>query len=411
MNMTQNTCILEYCNYHDGYIKLYIPADNKSTTQNLTIELDDYLLEDGIPKNTEAIADRIRSEAGDRKIPPITLLLRCDETYKRIFTLPSMAKLKADAIFAKEVLLANRSNLNYVTEHNVFQHSLGYIYNTYFMPKEVVDAFKKLAKLLGTKISVAEPFGFHLKKSLNYGGTYAYFYICRKVCTLLLIVNKSLVSVYDFTFENERDLVNQFLLVISKHEFEFAHKKIQRFHIESDEEIHIDLGIPDIEEQIFASDGSPADKADKNAPEEEDGELETEQDEILGTTFSERLAAAPGTLKHRYEKLVEKLLSYNGMNCRITEQAAVFHIDDTVYARLDIKGPRVCLYLAIDASQYKNTRYQCAVSKRKGFENTPFLYRISTKARREDANVLIDSLSAQYGLAPKEPANKRGRLL
>ena len=178
--MIFNTCTLEYCNYGLGYIKLNIPADKKSTTTDLMIELDDYLIEDGIPKNLESIADRIKFEIGDKKIPPITLLLRCEETFKRVFTLPSMPRMKADALFAKEKKAA-KVNPNYAIASNVFQHSLGFIYNTYFMPKSVVDAFKKLAKLLGTSIRVVEPFGFQLKRSLYYTGTYAYFYIFKSI--------------------------------------------------------------------------------------------------------------------------------------------------------------------------------------------------------------------------------------
>ncbi|MBR2722102.1 MAG: hypothetical protein IKC31_04710 [Clostridia bacterium] len=398
--MSQNTCILEFCNYQSGYLKLYIPADKKSTTRNLMIELDDYLMEDGVPKNLQAIADRIKYEVGDKKIPPITLLLRCEETYKSIFTLPAMGRFSADALFSKEKKAA-KVNPNYVITSNCFHHSLGYIYNTYFMPKHVIDAFGNLAKLLGTKIRVVEPLGFHLKKSLNYGGAYAYFYICKKVCTLLLVINKSLVTVYDFPFENERDLVSQFLLVISKHEFELSHKKIQRFHVESDEEITLDLGLADTEEKLIAPDGTPEEKVDKKVLEDEEIDLEIENDEIYGTTFSERHSASPDSLKRRYAKLAEKLLSYDGMRCQITEQAAVFHVNNRVYARLDIKGPRVCLYLAIDANQYRNTRYQCALSKRKGFESTPCLYRISTRFRQDGAYVLIDALSQQHGLVPQ----------
>ena len=400
MNMTPNTCTIEYCNFRSGYIKLCIPADNRSTTSTFMIELDDYIMEDGVPKNLEALADRIKYEVGDKKIPPITLLLRCEETYKSICTLPPMGSLKANALFAKEQKAA-RVNPNYVIATNFFHHTLGYIYNIYFMPKRVIDAFKKLAKLLNTKIKVAEPFGFHYNQSINGNGTYANFYICKRVCTLTLVANKTLVSAYDFAFENERDIISQFLLVISKHEFELAHKKIQQVYVESDEEINIDLGIMETEKKLAVTEGAAAEKVDKKVQKKEDDELEVEYDEIMGSTFSERHSASSDTLKVRYTKLAEKLLSYDGMRCQITDQAAVFHIDKTVYARLDIKGSRVCLYLAVDAKQYQNTRYECALSKRKGFEATPCLYRISTKFRQEGAYVLIDSLSQQYGLVPK----------
>lgn len=400
--MAQNTCTMEYCNFRSGYLTLHIPEGSKSTARTFTIDLADYIMEDGVPKNLEALADRIQYEASYKKIPPITLLLRCEETYKSIVTLPPMGILKAKAQFAKEQKAA-RVNPNYVIASKAFHHTLGYIYSIYFMPKHVIDAFKKLAKLLNTRIRLAEPFGFHYSRAMNNSGTYANVYICKKVCTLTLVADKTLVSTFDFAFENERDIVSQFLLVIAKHEFELAHKKIRQVRVESDEEIDLNLGIEENVAQPTLPKSAEMEKNDKKAERKEDGELEIEYDEIRGSTFSERHSASSDTLKYRYTKLTEKLLSYDGMRCQITEQAAVFHVDKTVYARLDINGSRLCLYLAVDANQYKNTRYECALSRRKGFEATPCLYRIATKFRQEGAYLLIDSLSQQYGLVPKAP--------
>ena len=397
--MAQNTCTIEYCNFRSGYLKLSIPSDNKSAAKSFMIELDDYIMEDGVPKNIEALADCIRFEVGDAALPPIILLLRCEETYKSISTLPPMNSFKANTLLAKEQKAA-RVNPNYVITANVFHHTLGYIHNIYFMPKRVIDAFKKLAKLLNTRIKVAEPFGFSYNQSTSDNGTYANFYICKKVCTLTLVANKTLITAYDFEFENERDIISQFLLVVSKHEFELAHKKIQRYHVESDEEISIDLGILEAEAKPSVTVEASAVKTEKKDSADE-LELEVESDEAMNSTFSERYSASSDAIKQRYTKLAEKLLSYDGMRCQITEQAAVFHIGKTVYARLDIKGSRVCLYMAVDAHQYKNTHYECAITKRRGFEATPCLYRIATKFRQDGAYVLIDSLSHQYGLVPK----------
>lgn len=400
MNMAHNTCTIEYCNFRSGYLKFSIHANNRSTANTFMIELDDYIMEDGVPKNLEALADRIKFEVGNVAVPPITLLLRCVETYKSISTLPPMSSFKANTLLAKEQKSA-RVNPNYVIATNVFHHTLGYIYNIYFLPKRVIEAFRKLAKLLNTKIKAAEPFGFRHNQSVGYNGTYANFYICKKVCTMTLVTNKTLISAYDFEFDNERDIISKFLLVISKHEFELAHKKIQRYYVESDEEINIDLGIIETEVKPSVTVGTPPVDTEKNDSENDESEIEVESDEVMNSTFSERHSASSDAIKQRYTKLAEKLLSYDGMRCQITDQAAVFHVDKTVYARLDIKGARVCLYLALDAAQYKNTRYECALSKRRGFETTPCLYRISTKFRQDGAYVMIDSLSQQYGLVPK----------
>ena len=62
--------------------------------------------------------------------------------YKTILSLPMMNKYKARSLYKKEQK-AKKVNNNYVKKSNYFQHSLGYIFNTYYMPKDVINSFKK----------------------------------------------------------------------------------------------------------------------------------------------------------------------------------------------------------------------------------------------------------------------------
>ena len=245
--MSKNICIFKYCNYGKGYFEVRIPKTKDEPASEIIIELDDYLLENGVIKNIDSIADKIKEKINFKKKLPVVLLLRCEETYKTILSLPMMNKYKARSLYKKEQK-AKKVNNSYVKKSNYFQHSLGYIFNTYYMPKDVINSFKKLAKMLGTRIISVEPFGFYLKKMLLYEN-YVYFYIRRKVCTLFLVVNKELVSVYDFEFKTKKDIINQFLLVMSKHEFEFERKLIQYYGIDSDEKITLDLGLEKLEDK------------------------------------------------------------------------------------------------------------------------------------------------------------------
>lgn len=378
--MSKNICIFKYCNYGKGYFEVRIPKTKDEPASEITIELDDYLLENGVIKNIDSIADKIKEKINFKKKLPVVLLLRCEETYKTILSLPMMNKYKARSLYKKEQK-AKKVNNNYVKKSNYFQHSLGYIFNTYYMPKDVINSFKKLAKMLGTRIISVEPFGFYLKKLLPYEN-YVYFYIRRKVCTLFLVVNKELVSVYDFEFKTKKDIVNQFLLVMSKHEFEFERKLIQYYGIDSDEKITLDLGLEKLEDKKIS----------------EEVYIEEEPD---NSTFLKRHDLSSKAIKKRYKSLFDRLLAYENMSYKITDNSAIFYIEENIYAQLDIRKGRVDLYLALDPEKYPKL-YKLEEGNEKGFETTPCLLSVSSKFKELKAKALIKKLANNYNLISRK---------
>lgn len=378
--MSKNICIFKYCNYGKGYFQVKIPKTKEEPACEINIELDDYLLENGVIKNIDSIADKIKEKVTFKKKFPVILLLRCEETYKTILSLPMMNKYKARSLYRKEQK-AKKTNNNYVKKSNYFQHSLGYIFNTYYMPKDVINSFKKLAKMLGTRIISVEPFGFYLKKLLPYEN-YVYFYIRRKVCTLFLVVNKELVSVYDFEFKTKKDIVNQFLLVMSKHEFEFERKLIQYYGIDSDEKITLDLGLEKLEDKKIS----------------EEVYIEEEPD---NSTFLKRHDLSSKAIKKRYKSLFDRLLAYENMSYKITDNSAIFYIEENIYAQLDIRKGRVDLYLALDPEKYPKL-YKLEEGNEKGFETTPCLLSVSSKFKELKAKALIKKLANNYNLISRK---------
>ena len=378
--MSKNICIFKYCNYGKGYFQVKIPKTKEEPASEISIELDDYLLENGVIKNIDSIADKIKEKVTFKKKFPVVLLLRCEETYKTILSLPMMNKYKARSLYKKEQK-AKKVNNNYVKKSNYFQHSLGYIFNTYYMPKDVINSFKKLAKMLGTRIISVEPFGFYLKKLLPYEN-YVYFYIRRKVCTLFLVVNKELVSVYDFEFKTKKDIINQFLLVMSKHEFEFERKLIQYYGIDSDEKITLDLGLEKLEDKKIS----------------EEAYIEEEVD---NSTFTKRYDLSSKAIKKRYKSLFDRLLAYENMSYKITDNSVIFYIEENIYAQLDIRKGRVDLYLALDPEKYPKL-YKAQEGNEKGFETTPCLLSVSSKFKELKAKVLIKKLANTYDLVSRK---------
>ena len=121
------------------------------------------------------------------------------------------------------------------------------MFNTYYIPNIIVESFNKIEKLLNTEFVGVQPLGMFLSEKLDYKGTYVYFYIKQKVCTMIMVSDKDLITSYDFEYKTEKDILSRFLLVATKHEFEVEKKEISYYDINSDEPIFVNFGIKRIE--------------------------------------------------------------------------------------------------------------------------------------------------------------------
>lgn len=229
-----------------GYLHISIPQTKKSAPKSIMIDLEEYPIEDGVIKNPEAVVERIKSELSEIKLPPISLFVRCEETYRNAIALPSMSYPRAMSYYKRESKLRQKENFS--TDCSLYKHPLGYIFSTYYIPNSVINSFGIIAKLLGTKLYEVEPYGFCVdRESGHERGGYVHFYIRGKVCTMTFILGKDLIATYDFAFDTEEDIVTRFLLVMSKHEFEGEHIQITHYALDSDMPIDIKLSLERIE--------------------------------------------------------------------------------------------------------------------------------------------------------------------
>lgn len=225
-------CVFEYCNFGRGYLKVSLLAQNGEVQREVEIALEEHSDKAGARISPAAVADRIAHELNLKKIPEIRLALRCQECFKSMLSLPKMPKFRADALLKKEQ--KERPHPKYIAFTDLYRYDEGFLYSTYYLPAEVIDFFKNVAKRLGSRKVDFMPYGFYLLENLSYEGSYVYFRIRRKVCTMLLVADGELVNTYDFEFESEQDILNRFLLVMSKYEFNFGKKPITRYAMDSD---------------------------------------------------------------------------------------------------------------------------------------------------------------------------------
>ena len=405
--MAQSQCIFEYCNFGKGYLRIFFPEKKNNSAKEIIIDLEDYSMESGVITKIEPLVDRIKFELKKLDLlfmPSILLLLRCEGVYRTTLALPIKNAWQAKMLYNKE-MKARPNKDDFYTVNNSYKRAVGYTFNTYFMPKDIVESFIKIAKQLGTEVGEVMPYGMYLCNSLDYSNNYVFFHIRRKICTMILSSERNLITSYDFEFETNREIINKFLLVASKHEFEFDRQKITHFGISADDPVDIRLGLTKLGEKeiVDAPKKTEIEQSMAQSIQQKTDELEVDWENYDNdsTIFSKRYADSNAILRNRYDAISKALLSYTGMKCRVTEQAAIFHINSEVYAKMDIRNARVMLYLATNPEKYINSRYPCALTKRKGFDETPCLYRIATAFRQEGAFTLVEDLATEKGLVPK----------
>ena len=244
--MEHNQCIFEYCNFGVGYLKIVVPKSiNNLSSNEIFIDLKDYQIENGFIPKIDDIVVRIKNEMqkyGISSLSKIILLLRCCETYHTVLTIPVKNRFEAKYLYNKAI--KTRVNKDkFQTVNNYYNYGAGFIFNTYCISKEIVSSFSKIAKRLGAEISQVKPFGMSLHDSFSYKGSYVYFYIMKNTCTMIFVSDMKLITSYDFEFENSNTIMNMFLLVASKYEFEYNYQPITHYGISSDEEIELNLGL------------------------------------------------------------------------------------------------------------------------------------------------------------------------
>ena len=230
--MSQNLCIFEYSNLGKAYLKI------TCNSKEIFLDVEDIT-------KTDLLVDKIKIEMkrlGIVSLPKVLLLLRCNETYRTTLSLPVKNYLQASHLYNKELKTKLNKELYQTITFN-YKHDLGYIFNTYYISRSVINLFETITKKLGTSLDEVKPYGVYLFDSLNHKGNCVYFYIKNKACTMILVSNDNLLTSFDFEYEYSKNILNNFLLVASKFEFEFENLSIEQYGISSDEPIEFNIGL------------------------------------------------------------------------------------------------------------------------------------------------------------------------
>ena len=117
-------------------------------------------------------------------------------------------------------------------------------------------------------------------------------------------------------------------------------------------------------------------------------------------TYLARLIQSEDNLKQDYSAIKNKLLSYAKVKCRTSKKCETFYAGRTTLAKLDVKGKKLNLYLALNPSDYiEKSKYYGFndISTKKA--DTPMLVKVSGPIKLKRALALIDILMENKGIA------------
>ena len=119
----------------------------------------------------------------------------------------------------------------------------------------------------------------------------------------------------------------------------------------------------------------------------------------LRKSFMARLIQSSDELKEYYDEVKRELLSYKGVKGRTSWGCETFKKGKAHLARINVKVKTLCLYLALDFEEFKDTKYfptdESALAK---FAFTPMMVKVKSERGVKYAKELIAILAERYGL-------------
>lgn len=183
---------------------------------------------DGAPEDTDSLAEAIRAEF-DCKNRKSVLLVSSDRCFTHVLSYPKINPVKVFSLYRRDIKFSfpeRRSRSKCIVSG--YSHPLGYILLTRFIPLSVIESFQKLSQSLGSRLVRVDTYADYLYRCLKCAvrEDFAYVYAEGGRGLVLNVCGGSLTAFGEFTYEDVKDVVINYLLTVSKHEFEYEKAEI-----------------------------------------------------------------------------------------------------------------------------------------------------------------------------------------
>ena len=130
--------------------------------------------------------------------------------------------------------------------------------------------------------------------------------------------------------------------------------------------------------------------------------LDVEFEIKYNRSYTAKLIQSSDEAKGYYNDLKNYILSYKGVSNRTSWHFESFNNARNQLIKFNIKGVTLCVYLALDASEFLDSKYKVETATSKKYEEVPCLYRIKNPRRCKYVKELIDMVMEKNGLTKGE---------
>lgn len=162
----------------------------------------------------------------------------------------------------------------------------------------------------------------------------------------------------------------------------------------------------EVAEQVIEEASSLEDAVEEIADDEIVIEQESEQtenaDEVFRKyrfTFAARLIQTDKDNKYFYSQIKNELMSYKKMRAKTSANYEAFYVGRNHFAKINVKGKTLYLYIALDAKEYENSKYFAKdVSAISRYKEVPTRIKVKSERGVKYAKELIAIAKERFGL-------------
>ncbi len=261
---TPNYFEIFYFDVSEPFIVIKI-FKNKILKEIKHIALKDVQIDGGVILNTSNVISILKEYLDDlnknnKSIEKYFIDLKICSTniFKSTISLPKISWFKEFKLKQNELKdNFDKYNKHYKLIEDKYNYNLGVVYNEYFIDNNIIKNWLEISKALDIKLSSIQLFSGYLFENIKEGrvdffdnqddakkvlknGDFAIIHIYNGCANFILSSENKITNTYVFSYTSAYDIINKFILIIGKHEFNFEKKMIKNIFIDSDIELNIE---------------------------------------------------------------------------------------------------------------------------------------------------------------------------
>ena len=121
-------------------------------------------------------------------------------------------------------------------------------------------------------------------------------------------------------------------------------------------------------------------------------------------SFTANLIQSNPQVKNYYNQIKNHILSYKGVKTRMSWRNESYRKGRIQLFKMKIRGKTICLYCALDPSEYAESKYFHEVATAKVYAGVPMMVRIKSDRGLKRAKELVDDVMKKFVILPDEKA-------